>query len=65
MGRILNYPLPDVNIDIKARAAADTLTVFFRVEHPTATADSLIYIDAIALYPDESAQRRTSRRRSW
>jgi hypothetical protein len=54
-GRILNYPLPDVNIDIKARATADTLTVFFRVEHPTATADSLIYIDAIALYPDESA----------
>ena len=55
-GRILNYPLPDVNIDVMARAAADTLTVFFLVEHPTATVDSLIYIDAIALYPDESAQ---------
>ena len=54
-GRILNYPPPDVNIDVKVRAGGDTITVFFLVDHPRSTGDNLIFIDAIALYPDESA----------
>lgn len=54
-GRILNYPPPDVNIDVKARALGETMTVFFLVDHPQSAGDDLIFIDAIALYPDESA----------
>ncbi len=54
-GRILNYPPPDVNIDVLARALSDTVTVFFLVDHPTSTGDNLIFVDAIALYPDENA----------
>ena len=54
-GRILNYPPPDVNIDVRARAVNDVVTVFFLVDHPTSTGDNLIFVDAIALYPDESA----------
>ncbi|MCB9137652.1 MAG: hypothetical protein H6642_04815 [Caldilineaceae bacterium] len=54
-GRILNYPPPDVNIDVKARALGETVTVFFLVDHPRSTGDNLIFIDAVALYPDESA----------
>jgi hypothetical protein len=54
-GRILNYPPPDVNIDIKARAVGETMTVFFLTDHPNSSGDNLILVDAIALYPDESA----------
>lgn len=54
-GRILNYPPPDVNIDVKARALAETMTVFFLTDHPQSSGDNIILIDAIALYPDESA----------
>jgi hypothetical protein len=54
-GRILNYPPPDVNIDVKARAINGTVTVFFLVDHPQSTGDNCIFIDVIALYPDESA----------
>lgn len=54
-GRILNYPPPDVNIDVKARAVNSTMTVFFLVDHPQSEGDDVIFIDAIALYPDESA----------
>lgn len=54
-GRILNYPPPDVNIDVKARAVNSTVTVFFLVDHPSSTGDNFIFIDVIALYPDESA----------
>lgn len=54
-GRILNYPPPDVNIDVKARAINGTVTVFFLVDHPQSTGDNFIFIDVIALYPDESA----------
>jgi hypothetical protein len=54
-GRILNYPPPDVNIDVRARAVGETMTVFFKVNHPESTGDNLIFVDAIALYPDESA----------
>jgi hypothetical protein len=54
-GRILNYPPPDVNIDVKTRAINSTVTVFFLVDHPQSTGDNFIFIDVIALYPDESA----------
>ncbi len=54
-GRILNYPPPDVNIDVKARALGETMTVFFLTDHPSSSGDNLILVDAIALYPDESA----------
>ena len=54
-GRILNYPPPDVNIDVRARAVNSTITVFFLVDHPTSTGDNLIFVDALALYPDETA----------
>jgi len=54
-GRILNYPPPDVNIDVRARALSGTLTVFFLTDHPHSTGDDIILIDVIALYPDESA----------
>ena len=54
-GRILNYPPPDVNIDVRARALGNVMTVFFLVDHPTSTGDNLIFVDAVALYPDESA----------
>ena len=54
-GRFLNYPPPDVNIDLRARAAGETMTVFFKVNHPRSEGDDLIFIDAISLYPDESA----------
>lgn len=55
-GRILNYPPGEgPNIDIRARAINSTVTVFFVTDHPTSTGDNLIYVDVIALYPDESA----------
>jgi len=55
-GRILNYPPGEgPNIDLRVRATSGTMTVFFLTDHPTSTGDNLIYVDAIALYPDESA----------
>lgn len=55
-GRMLNYPEgKGPNIDVRARALNSTVTVFFMVDHPTSTGDNLIFVDAIALYPDESA----------
>lgn len=55
-GRILNYPPGEgPNIDVKARALSDRMTVFFLVDHPVSTGDNLIFIDVVGLYPDESA----------
>lgn len=55
-GRLLNYPPGEgPNIDLRVRAISGTMTVFFVTDHPSSTGDNLIYIDAIALYPDESA----------
>jgi hypothetical protein len=55
-GRILNYPNGQgPNIDVRARAVSDTMTVFFLVDHPSSSGDNLIFVDVIALYPDESA----------
>jgi len=44
-----------VNIDVRARALGETMTVFFLADHPQTASYDLILIDAIALYPDESA----------
>lgn len=55
-GRMLNYrPGEGPNIDVLARAVTGTMTVFFVTDHPTSTGDNLIYVDVIALYPDENA----------
>lgn len=54
-GRMLNYISDGPNIDIRARAVGDRMTLFFSVDRPTSSGDGLIFIDAIALYPDESA----------
>ena len=55
-GRMLNYrPGDGPNIDLLARAINPTMTVFFVTDHPTSTGENLIYVDAIALYPDENA----------
>jgi hypothetical protein len=54
-GRILNYTNGQgPNIDVKARAQGGTMTVFFLVDHNRSTGDNLIFVDVIALYPDES-----------
>jgi hypothetical protein len=50
-GRILNYPPPDVNIDVTAVAQAGVVTVFVYVEHPQSTGDNFIFIDAVSLRP--------------
>jgi hypothetical protein len=54
-GRMLNYITDGPNIDIRARAVSDRMTLFFQVDRPTSSGDGFIFIDAIALYPDESA----------
>lgn len=54
-GRILNYTSDGPNIDVLARAVSDRMTVFFLVDHPTSSGDELIFVDALALYPDENA----------
>jgi len=55
-GRIMNFPIgTGPNIDVTARARADVMTVFFLVDHPYSTGNNLIFIDTIALFPDESA----------
>lgn len=55
-GRMLNYPPGQgPNIDVRARALNGTVTVFFVTDHPTSTGENLIYVDAISLYPDDSA----------
>jgi len=54
-GRILNRQPPGLNIDVKARALGSTMTVFFLVDHNRSTGSNYIFVDAIALYPDESA----------
>lgn len=55
-GRMLNYPPGQgPNIDVLARAVNGTVTVFFVTDHPYSTGENLIYVDAIALYPDENA----------
>lgn len=55
-GRVLNYSNGQgPNIDVVARAQTGRITVFFLVDHPRSTGDNLIFVDVVALYPDESA----------
>lgn len=55
-GRLLNYPPGQgPNIDVRARATGDRMTVFFLTDHNISTGDNFIFVDAIGLYPDESA----------
>ena len=55
-GRMLNYrPGEGPNVDVLARAVNSTITVFFVTDHPSSTGENLIYVDVIALYPDENA----------
>jgi hypothetical protein len=55
-GRILSHNPPQpVDIDVKARAKNDVITVFFLTDHNRSTGNNMIFVDALALYPDESA----------
>ncbi len=55
-GRLLNYPPgKGPNIDLTVRAQSEVITVFFVTDHNRSTGDNVIFVDAIALYPDESA----------
>ncbi len=51
-GRMLNYPPPDVNIDVSAVARSATVTVFVYVDHNYSTGDNYIFIDAVSLIVD-------------
>ena len=50
--RGLNYPPPDVNIDVSAVAQSPTITVFVKVNHNAATANAMIFLDAVSLFVD-------------
>jgi len=54
-GRMLNYATDGPNIDIRARAVGNRMTLFFEVDRASSSGDGLIFIDAISLYPDEDA----------
>ena len=55
-GTVLSHdpPHPE-DIDVKARAQNDVITVFFLTDHNRSTGDNYLFLDALALYPDESA----------
>jgi len=54
-GAILNHTDGRTNIDVLARAQSNKMTVFFLVDHNRSTGINVIFVDAIALYPDENA----------
>jgi hypothetical protein len=51
-GRGLNWPPPDVNIDVSAVAQSPTITMFVKVDHNQATTNSMIFLDAVSLFVD-------------
>lgn len=54
-GRFGNYSTPgDPNLDVRAVAKSDTLTLFFLVDHNYSTGVNLIFVDAISLVRDDS-----------
>ncbi len=53
-GRCLNYPPPDVNIDVSAYARSSTITVFIKIDHHRAAPGSMIFLDAVSLVVDTS-----------
>ena len=55
-GTVLSHDPPQPgDIDVKARAQNDVITVFFLTDHNRSTGDNYLFLDALALYPDESA----------
>ncbi len=55
VGRYLNYPAGQgPNIDVRARASGDLMTVFFVADHPRSTGRDEILVDGIMLLPDEA-----------
>ncbi|MCS7039339.1 MAG: hypothetical protein RMN24_08420 [Anaerolineae bacterium] len=55
-GRYLNYPPGQgPNIDVRARARHEVITVFFLADHPRSTGKDELLVDGIMLLPDESA----------
>ncbi|MBK6563554.1 hypothetical protein [Candidatus Amarobacter glycogenicus] len=49
-GRFGNYSTPgDPNLDVRAVARSDTLTIFFFVDHNYSTGANMIFVDAISL----------------
>jgi hypothetical protein len=58
-GRSLNYPPPDVNIDVSAVALSATVTVFVYVDHNYSTGDNYIFIDAVSLIVDPAQPTAT------
>ena len=50
--RGLNYPPPDVNVDVSAVAQAPTITVFVKVDHNRSVPNSMIFLDAVSLFVD-------------
>ena len=53
-GRGVNYPPPDVNIDVSAAAQSSTVTVFAYVNHTYSTGANKIFLDAVELIADTS-----------
>lgn len=54
-GRFGNYSTPgDPNLDVRAVARGDTMTLFFLVDHNYSTGANMIFVDAISLVRDES-----------
>jgi hypothetical protein len=51
-GKYLNYPPPDVNLDVSAAARSPTVTVFVRVDHNQSIPGSVMYIDMVSLIRD-------------
>ncbi len=51
-GKYLNYPPPDVNLDVSAVAQAPTVTVFVKIDHNQSIPGSVLYIDMVSLIRD-------------
>jgi hypothetical protein len=51
-GKYLNYPPPDVNLDVSAVAQSQTVTVFVKVDHNQSIPGSVMYIDMVSLIRD-------------
>jgi hypothetical protein len=51
-GRCLNYPPPDVNVDVSTYAKSSTITVFVKVDHNRSAPGSMIFLDAVSLVVD-------------
>ena len=51
-GKYLNYPPPDVNLDVSAVAQSPVVTVFVKVDHNQSIPFSKMYIDMVSLIRD-------------